>query len=155
MTTGNRPPTPDSVMDSNEAVNRTDLSINQHPPAPGDEPRYHSGAGTGNTAINDDPGANPDLPDGDGAVEPVAGNDASPALGNPGSTGNENTDAATPVLSQHVLNVITEVQTRQLDGQWEEALTVTSTREDMVAQTQRVQQLLSEAREVRQEKVTR
>ncbi len=234
LITGNRQPTPRAVVESNdstEAFSRTDDSINRHPQGPGDDPLHNSGAGTGNTAINDDPGANQDLPGGNGAGEPVADNDASPAPSSPASTANGNTDETTPVLSQHVRNVITEVQTRQLDGQWEEALnemnalyenfdelnpfeqvtllnfytntllalemweesitafsqmltipdlrpdidaraqialgqlhsrigdpeaaisyyegalTVTSTREDMAAQTQRVQQLLSEARE--------
>ena len=37
-------------------------------------------------------------------------------------TESENAETATPSLSQQVRDVIAEVQTRQLDGQWEEAL---------------------------------
>jgi len=106
-----------------EPVNQTEQSIAQGTQILEDDPVIERSTGTRNTSTEIAQNINV-ARDSSDTDELIADNDEERQTTPDNSTRTESKDAeaATPSLSQQVRDVIAEVQSRQLDGQWEEAL---------------------------------
>ena len=105
----------DSLNDAGQPASR-DSRVLDNDGAPGNPDSQSVSA---NSQIASQPGDNEVDSTSRGSYQ---GNSVDAASGGSGQSNNEDTESDTPQLSQQVFDVITEVQKRQVDRQWEEAL---------------------------------